>query len=446
MAELQPLQSRPSFTAADSKSATFKVGRRIIPFLGLLYMLSFLDRVNIGFAKAELQTSLGIDAAAYGLGAGIFFIGYILFEVPSNLLLHRIGARRWLARIMVTWGIIAAAMVFVHGPVSFYILRVILGIAEAGLYPGMVLYLTYWYSDRNRATAIGLSAYWGLPIAFIVGGPVSGLLLSMNGIGGIHGWQWMFGVEGLAASAVGVWLWFYLDDKPSDARWLSAAELAVIQADVGTEEATRVKHVSPLKSLGDRRVLLLGLTYFMINLSVYGLTFWLPSTVKNIKGLSNVDVGLISAIPWLFAVVSVYVISRAADRTGRHKQFSAICMAAAAVGLAISASVGPIAAIAALCLTAAGLLAALPTYWILPTSYLSGAAGAASIALINAMGNFSGFVAPYFLGLVQQSTNSITIGLFVLALSAVVACVLLFAYKKPSLPASRQESNGRHQG
>jgi MFS family permease len=446
VAELQPLQSRPSFTAAESKSATSKVGRRIIPFLGLLYMLSFLDRVNIGFAKAELQTSLGIDAAAYGLGAGIFFIGYILFEVPSNLLLHRIGARRWLARIMVTWGIVAAAMVFVHGPVSFYILRVILGIAEAGLYPGMVLYLTYWYSNRNRATAIGLSAYWGLPIAFIVGGPVSGLLLSMNGIGGIHGWQWMFGLEGLAASAVGVWLWFYLDDTPSEATWLSAAELAVIQADVGAEEATRVKHVSPLKSLGDRRVLLLGLTYFMINLSVYGLTFWLPSTVKNIKGLSNVDVGLISAIPWLFAVVSVYVISRAADRTGRHKQLSAICMAAAAVGLAISASVGPVAAIAALCLTAAGLLAALPTYWILPTSYLSGAAGAASIALINAMGNFSGFVAPYFLGLVQQATNSITIGLFVLALSAVVACVLLFAYKKPSLPASRQESNGRHQG
>lgn len=437
MAELQPLESRTSFTAADSKSAARKVGRRIIPFLGLLYMLSFLDRVNIGFAKAELQTSLGIDAAAYGLGAGIFFIGYILFEVPSNLIMHRVGARRWLARIMVTWGVVAAAMVFVHGPVSFYILRVILGIAEAGLYPGMVLYLTYWYSDRHRATAIGLSAYWGLPLAFIVGGPVSGLLLSINGIGGVHGWQWMFGIEGLAAAAVGVWAWFYLDDRPADAAWLSPAELAVIEADVDAEEATRFKHVSPLKSLGDRRVLLLGLIYFMINLSVYGLTFWLPSTVRNIKGLSNLDVGLISAVPWLFAALSVFVISRLADRTGKHRQLAAISMAAAAVGLAISASVGPLPAIAALCLTAAGLLAALPTYWILPTGYLSGASGAASIALINAMGNFSGFVAPYFLGLVQQSTKSITLGLYALALSAVVACVLLIAYRKPKETATR---------
>jgi sugar phosphate permease len=396
---------------------------RIVPFLALLYMLSFLDRVNIGFAKQELQVDLGLGAAAYGFGAGIFFIGYILCEVPSNLILHRVGARRWLCRIILTWGLVSAAMAFATGPISFYILRFVLGVAEAGLFPGIVLYLTYWYSDRHRGTAIGLSAYWGLPVAYIVGGPVSGFLLDLDGTGGFQGWQWMFVVEGLLTAAVGVWTWFYLVDKPSDASWLTPAEQAAVEAEVEAEDRLR-KHVPVAHSLRDRRVLLFGLVYFLLNLSVYGLTFWLPSTVKAMGHLSNVQVGALSAVPWLCAAVSVLLVARAADRRRSHALLSGLAMLVAAVGLATSASVGPIAAVVALCVAAAGLLAALPTFWVLPTKYLAGAAAAAGIALINAIGNFSGFVAPYFLGLVQDATGSITVGMYVLGASA-LACGLL---------------------
>jgi sugar phosphate permease len=417
------------FTAADEKSADKKLMLRILPFISLLYMLSFLDRVNIGFAKQQLEADLGIGAAAYGLGAGMFFVGYVIFEIPSNLILHRVGARRWLARIMFTWGIVAAAMVLIQGPVSFYIMRFILGFAEAGLFPGVVMYLTYWYSNKRRSAAIGLSIYWGLAISFILGGPASEALLSMDGLADVRGWQWMFAVQGGLTILVGVVTWFYLDDKPADAKWLTAAEREAVEAGVRAEDHTRL-HVSPLKALRDGKVLYLGAIFFCINLSLYGLTFWLPSLVGQIDGLSGTQKGLLVGLPWICGLVSVYIVTRAADRSGKHSRAAAFSLVTLALGLALSASVGPALGLVFLCLAACGLLGALPTFWNLPTNYLSGAAAAAGVALINSLGNLSGFTAPYLFGLIEDATGSVRFGLYTLSVMALIGSALLLRYRK----------------
>jgi MFS family permease len=380
----------------------------LVPFLALMFVLAFLDRVNVGFAKQQLEVDVGIGAAAYGLGAGIFFVGYAIFEVPSNLILHRVGARRWLSRIMVTWGLVAAAMLLVHGPTSFYVLRFLLGVAEAGFFPGLILYLTYWFPDRNRSTATGMM-YWGLPLAYILGGPASGVLLEMDGAAGLTGWQWMFLVQGIAACAVGVWAWFFLDDKPTDAVWLSPAERGALQAQLDQEAGSRTGHQhrgSVLKAIVEPRVLYFALIYFFIQLSLYGVTFWLPSTVGHIKSLTSWQIGLVSSLPWLFALIGLFVVSNRADRTGRYRRYGAGCMAAAAVGIALSASLSPVPAVAALCLAAFGFIAVLPVFWAMPSRHLAGAAAAGGIALINSVGNIGGFAAPYFLGLVELPRRS----------------------------------------
>jgi len=398
-----------------------------------MYVLAFLDRANVGFAKEGLEANVGIGAAAYGFGAGIFFIGYALFEVPSNLIMHRVGARVWMARIMVTWGLIAAAMALVTGPVSFYVLRFLLGVAEAGFFPGVILYLTYWYPDHFRGRAMGLF-YWGAPISFILGGPLSGALLELDGVANLQGWQWLFVVQGLMASAVGVWAFFYLDDKPSDAAWLSSDEREALQTWVREEEQVRQqrKHLSALSVLGDPRVLYFALIYFCIQLSVYGVVFWLPTTVGNIGGLSSWQIGFITAVPWICAAVGVYLVSRASDRTGDRKRLAAACMAAAAVGIALSAVLSPVLAVAALCLGAFGFIAVQPLFWTLPTNYLAGAAAAGGIALINALGALGGFVAPYFFGLVEANTGSITLALYTLAATTLVGGALLLVARHRS--------------
>jgi MFS family permease len=421
---------------AASNAAVRKAFRHLVPFLALMFVLAFLDRVNVGFAKAELQADVGISAAAYGLGAGIFFIGYAFFEVPSNLILHRVGARRWLSRIMVTWGIVAAAMALVEGPTSFYILRFLLGVAEAGFFPGVILYLTYWFPDRYRSTATGLM-YWGLPLAYILGGPLSGVLLEMDGIANLMGWQWMFAVQGIAAASVGVWAWFYLDDKPADASWLTPAERIGLQARIDVEDSERagLRHGSALAALLDPRVLYLALIYFFIQLSLYGITFWLPATVGNIDGLASWQIGLVSALPWLCALIGLVVVSRKVDRTGRYRQYGAACMAVAAVGIALSAALGPVPAIGALCLAAFGFIAVLPVFWALPTRYLSGLAAAGGIALINSVGNIGGFAAPFFLGLVEEGTGSVVSGLYVLAAATLVGALLILLFRQVRVPA-----------
>ena len=412
-------------------SAVAKANRRLLPFLALMFVLAFIDRVNVGFAREDLEIHAGISAAAYGLGAGIFFLGYALLEVPSNLLMHRIGARRWLARIMVTWGLVSASTAFVQGEISFYIIRILLGIAEAGFFPGVILYLTYWYPNRHRSSATGLF-YWGLPLAFIIGAPWSGALLSIDSLFGLMGWQIMFLTQGLAASVVGVWAWFYLDDKPSDAKWLSKDEAGALEAWIASEEQERREErpMTALAALGNPLVLYFGLVYFLVNLTLYGVTFWLPATVGNISGLSSLAIGFVSALPWVFAAVGLFVLPRKAGPTGRHRQYAAACMVIAAIGLSIAASVGPVAAVAALCISAFGFIAVLPLFWNLPTSFLSGTAAAAGIALINSIGNLGSFTAPFLLGNIEERTGSIEMGLYILAGGALLCSVLLVLSKR----------------
>ncbi|TDE11420.1 MFS transporter [Jiangella asiatica] len=409
-----------------AREAVRKALRRLVPFLALMFVLAFLDRVNVGFAKDELEVDVGIGAAAYGLGAGIFFVGYAFFEVPSNLIMHRVGARRWLSRIMVSWGLIAAAMYLVQGELSFYLLRFLLGVAEAGFFPGVILYLTYWFPDRYRSTATGLM-YWGLPLAYILGAPSSGLLMEMDGIAALAGWQWMFLVQGLAASAVGVWAWFFLDDRPQDAAWLTPAERIALQEQLDREAATRpAGHTASVGSvLTQPIVLYFSLIYFCIQLSLYGVTFWLPSTVEDIGGLDSWQVGLISALPWMCALAGLFLVGRAADRSGRYRQYGAACMTAAAAGIALSAALSPVPAIAALCLAAFGFIAVLPVFWALPTRYFTGLAAAGGIALVNSVGNVGGFLAPYFLGLVEESTGSVQRGMYVLAGTTLLGAILI---------------------
>lgn len=425
------IESSGVHASPAATSAIGKANRRLLPFLALMFVLAFIDRVNVGFAREELEANAGIGAAAYGLGAGIFFIGYAIFEVPSNLLMDRVGARRWLARIMVTWGLVSAATAFVQGEMSFYLVRILLGIAEAGFFPGVILYLTYWYPNRHRSAATGLF-YWGLPMAFIIGAPMSGALLSIDSALGLQGWQLMFIVQGLAASVVGVWAWFYLDDKPADARWLPDDEAAALEAWISDEDRQRHQErpMTALSALGNPRVLYFGLVYFFINLTLYGVTFWLPATVREITGLSSFAIGLVSALPWVFAAAGLFVLPRLAGPSGRHRQYAAACMVLAAIGLAIAAGVGPVAAVGALCISAFGFIAVLPLFWNLPTSFLSGTAAAAGIALINSIGNLGSFTAPFLLGNIEERTGSIVLGLYILAAGALLCAMLILASRQ----------------
>jgi sugar phosphate permease len=399
-----------------------RLNRRLMPLLLLMYVLAFLDRTNIGFAKAAFQADTGVSDAAYAFGASIFFIGYALLEVPSNLILHKVGARLWLSRIMVTWGLVSAATTFVHGATAFYVVRTLLGLAEAGFFPGVILYLTYWYPKSARARSTGLF-YYGAPLAFILGGPLSGQLLDLNGLFGLKGWQLMFLVEGLLASLAGVVIFLMLDDKPAAAKWLPPEEKRILLAALAGEEDAKPHDLRGAgRALRDPRVLYLSLIYVLIQMGVYGLSFFLPTQVGRLLGAKvGLEVGLVSAIPWIAAVVATTLIPPIADRSGAHRGIGALMLALAAGGLAVSAlSASPVIAIIALCFAAAGLIVSQPLFWTLPTGLLGGAGAAGGIALINSIGNLGGFVAPNFRGALESHFATPAAGL--LGLSAVL-CV-----------------------
>ena len=428
-------------TAPDVASAldsAFRLTRRrLVPFLLLMYILSFLDRANIGFAKQAFQASAGISDAAYALGAGLFFLTYALFEVPSNLVMHRVGARVWMARIMVTWGLVSAAMVFASGELSFYALRLLLGAAEAGFFPGVILYLTYWFPARSRGQVLGLF-YFGAPLAFIFGSPLSGLLLELDGAGGLHGWQWMFLVEGLLASAVGIWAFFYLDDKPAAARWLPSAEKQALSAAIIQEEQAKSAHgPSALGTvLASPRVLHFVAIYFLIQMSVYGVIFYLPTQVGALLGKKvGLEVGLVTTVPWLCALAAAFVLPRLADRGGNHRTLAALTLAVSAFGIAVSAGAGPAVALVALCFAAAGFIAVQPLFWTFPTGYLGGVAAAGGIALINALGALGGFVAPNVKAWADLGFGSPRAGLYVLACTTLIGAALILALRR-SAPAA----------
>jgi sugar phosphate permease len=410
-----------------------KISWRLLPFLLLMYILAFLDRANVGFAKLAFQADTGISDAAFAFGAGIFFVGYALLEVPSNLIMHKVGARIWMCRIMVTWGLLSAAMMFAHNETTFYTLRFLLGVAEAGFFPGVIYYLTQWFPSASRGKAMGFF-YFGAPLAFIFGAPLSGLLLEFDGFAGLHGWQWMFLVEGLMAAVVGVWAYWYLDNKPADAKWLSVEERQTLQAVISAEDRDKQSHGHNLLAvLVQPTVLYLCAIYLLIQASVYGVVFYLPSQVAGLMG-SKVGfmVGLVSAIPWVCALFAAWLIPAWSDRTGLRQRTACLTLLMSAAGIALSVSVSsPLVGVLALCFAAAGFIAVQPIFWTLPSSYLAGGAAAGGIALINSCGALGGFIAPILKNWAETASASPAAGLYLLSATTVLAALMVLVFRLP---------------
>jgi MFS transporter, ACS family, tartrate transporter len=420
-----------------------KVATRLIPALLVLYIIAYLDRVNVSFAQDKLESDLGFSGAVYGFGAGVFFIGYFLLEVPSNLALHKFGARRWMARIMVTWAVISACMVFVKGPVGFYVVRFLLGMAEAGFFPGMILYLSYWFPARERARAVGffMSA---IAISYAIGAPISGGVMSvLGGVAGLNDWQWLFLIEAVPALLAGIAVWRFLPDGPQAAGWLADDERAWLAQRLEGEEQVRLSRER--HTLGevfkDRRVLAFALLYFTMVINVYGLSFWIGEIVDKVGGLSDVGKGFVTAIPYTVAIVGMVLIPRSSDRTGERKRHCAVSFAIAAVAFAVSTVVSPVLAIVMLSIGLFFLLGGHGVFWTMPAALLSGAAAAAGIALINSVGNLGGFAGPYLVGLMKDATGSTDAGLVTLAV--ILALGAAFATRVTHVRAMESEPEHR---
>ncbi|MFJ3638204.1 MFS transporter [Streptomyces sp. NPDC090108] len=422
-------------TEADltRENAVFrKVVRHIVPFLVLCYIVSYLDRVNVGFAKLQMSDDLGFSEASYGLGAGLFFIGYFLFEVPSNLLLQRVGARTWIARIMISWGVVSAAFVFVTGEKTFYVLRFLLGAAEAGFYPGVILYCTYWFPSYRRARVIAMFMS-AIPVAGIFGNPLSGWILdAFHGVGGWQGWQWMFALEAVPALIVGVATLFYLDNGVRDAKWLSDEEKDVIERALAEDAPQQAAHGKVRDGFRDPKVWLMSLIYFCFIMGQYALTFWMPTFVESTGIKGNFAIGVLSAVPFLAALVAMNLFGRSADRRRERRWHLVVPSLMGAVGFSLAASWSGSTALSliALSFAAAGVLTCAPLFWSLPTAFLSGTAAAAGLAVINSVGNLAGFASPYMIGALKDSTGSASIPMYVLALSLVVGAAAVLATKK----------------
>ncbi|QGZ65423.1 MFS transporter [Paraburkholderia acidisoli] len=417
---------------ALEKRTMSKVTRRLMPFLILLYFFAFLDRVNVGFAALTMNKDIGLTASLFGWGAGIFFIGYFLFEVPSNLALEKAGARIWLARIMMTWGVVSACGAFVKGPTSFMALRFILGAAEAGFFPGVILYLTFWFPSRYRAQVVGLFMLAN-PVSTALGSVVSGFILRMDGLFGMAGWQWLFILEGLPSVVMGCITLRYLSDSPAKAAWLDSAERNWLDTQIRAETAERARRhkMTLAQTLANPHVLVLGLIYFLIVTANNGLVLWQPQIMKAL-GLPEHWVGPVNAIPFVVGAVTMLVWGRLADKRGKYRVDLACACTVAAAGLALAAaSTQPLAVIAGLVLAAVGGYGALPSFWALPTTFLSGTAAAAGLALANSIGNLGGFAGPYMIGYVRSTTSGYAYGLAVLAVAALLAGIIALRARGP---------------
>jgi len=431
----------------EFEAATFaKVAARLIPLLFICYIVAFLDRVNVGFAKLQMSDDLGFSDTVYSFGAGIFFIGYFIFEVPSNVILEKVGAKLWIARIMITWGIISSAFMFVNSEFWFYTLRFLLGAAEAGFFPGIILYLTYWFPGARRAKAVALFMT-AIAIANVVGSPVSGAIMQyMDGVNGWRGWQWLFLLEGLPSVGVGILVLFFLDDGPQKAKWLTQEERDFVIRSVAEDNASKhevgAKH-HMLDAFKDLRVWALAFVYFSGVVGFYAVNFWLPTIVQEL-GIDKKDylkVGLVSMIPWGIASICMVVVGAHSDKTGERTWHSSGSLLVAAVGLGVLAVVGhaPIPSIIGLTLVTGGILSWVATFWSLPTAFLSGTAAAAGIAWINSVGNLGGYFGPEIIGHIRKATNSsewafITLALF--ALSGVVVTLILARSQKQQVSTS----------
>lgn len=421
-------------TSGNIESRTMsKVTWRLVPFLMLCYFIAYLDRVNVGFAGATMRTDLDLSATAFGGAAGIFFIAYFFFEVPSNLALNAFGARRWIARIMFTWGIISGAQAFVTGEGSFYIIRLLLGIAEAGFFPGIIFYLTLWFPTAYRARIVGWFMF-AIPISTVIGAPISGWVLGLEGVAGLHGWQWMFILEAIPALIMTFGVLYYLTDRPMEADWLSSQEREWLQGRLDHErtQRERILDLSWLRAMMDWRVIALGLVYMGCNIPQYGLSFFLPQIVKAF-GVSNVAAGFITAVPYLVGAVGMILWGIRSDRTGERKRHAAIAFLCIIVGLGLASVVGdPTLKMLCLCIAGFGFFAVLPIFWTFPTAFLSGAGAAAGIAAVNSIGNLGGYFGPQVFGLLRDHTGSDFAGLMFLSGCAFIGMVivLLLGYNK----------------
>lgn len=410
-----------------------KVTRRLIPFLGLGYFVCYLDRTNIGVAKLTMSAELGLTETMFGLASGLFFIGYLFFEVPSNLALHKFGARRWIARIMLTWGAIATATAFVTDANTLYVLRVLLGIGEAGFMPGVMLYMTFWFPRAYRVRLVGLFLL-GLPIASALGTPLSSAIIQYcDGLWGLSGWRAMFLLEGLPAIVLAVVTWFYLTDRPSHAKWLKDDEKAWLNKELESEASDTGSHstASLRRALTDSRVWILGLVYFGILYGQYSLSFFLPTIVAGFKQTFNTNfdlltTGLIVAVPYAVGGVAMVLWSKRSDRTGERIWHLSIPVLIGAVSIPVALYMqSPFLTMVAVTFTAVGFLCALPVFWYLPSTFLTGVGAAAGIAIINSIGNTSGFVAPYVTGFLVDATGNSRAGLWVVGGMMFLAVVLI---------------------
>lgn len=405
---------------------------RIIPLFMLCYLVAYLDRVNVGFAKLQMSKDLGFSETIYGLGAGIFFIGYLFFEIPSNLALHRVGARLWIARIMLTWGVISASFAWIRSAELFYLMRFLLGAAEAGFFPGVILYLTYWYPARRRARIVAMFMT-AVPLAGIVGGPLSGWILSsFGGQAGWAGWQWLFVIEAIPSVLLGLVVPFVLSNSVREARWLTDEEKAGLERDIAADVSPQQAATRSLAVLADPRVLGMSLIYFCFGFAQYGLTFWMPTLIRASGVKDDLHVGLISAIPFIAGAVTMNIVGRSADARNERRWHLAVPALIGAAGFVASAltATEPSLAILFLSVAAAGALTCPPLFWSLPTSFLRGGAAAAGIAAINSIASLAGFVSPYAIGFLNDATRDTRSGLYLVA--GLLVCGALATLRVPA--------------
>lgn len=404
------------------KSAYRKIAFRLMPFLMLCYFCAYLDRVNVGFAKLQMMSDLQFSEAVYGLGAGIFFIGYFLCEVPSNIVLHKVGARRWIARIMITWGILSGCFAFVQTEWQFYTLRFLLGVAEAGLAPGLLLYLTYWFPSYRRAR---MTVLWfiAIPISGMIGGPLSGLIMDrMSGVHGWFGWQWMFVIEAIPTVIVGLLVLAVLKDSVQDANWLTQDEKNLVKQEFAQDNQHKEGHASVKEFIADKRLWLLAGIYFCVVMGQYAITFWLPTLIRNSGISDNWHIGLLTSLPYMCAIVVMILAGRSGDHFQERRWHLIIPMCAGAIALTFATLFASnlTLSLICLCIAASGVLTASSLFWMLPTNFLGGVSAAAGIAAVNSFANLAGFCSPYLIGWVTTNTGSNAIGMFL------ITAVLIF--------------------
>jgi MFS family permease len=425
----------------DLASAMKKFFRRVLPIMLVMLVCNQLNRSNIGYAQDHLQADVGIGAAAYGFGAGLFFIAYAIFELPSNVMMEKYGAKIWLTRIMISWGVVSFLMAFVQNETMFYVLRFLLGAAEAGFFPAVIFYFARWVpaGQRGKATAVFIA---GSSVAAALSGPIAGLLLSLHDVLGLRGWQWLFGFEGVLSVVVGIIVFFFLDAKVQDAKWLTAGEKSALTATIAREDAQHTTangkqdgKVNRWKMLLNPQILLLCGIYFSVQLSIYANTFWLPTIVKQIPGTTDLSVGFLSSIPWVCAVFAMYFAAKWQDKAKSKRPLLVAALLVAAVGTLAAAVASPVLALVFLAVAAMGFKSASPLFWTIPQSTLHPLVLAPAIAIINSLGNLGGFVAPFGFGIIKEQTGSVVPGLFALAAASTVAAILVY-FLKERKPAS----------